>query len=108
TGQPTACRAGARVIDPAAASTNRTRIKICGIRTVEHALVAAEAGADAIGLMFVQRSPRYIGDFQRVREMLNELPPSATAVGVFQLTQLDDDEFKQWRECGTWCQFHGD
>ncbi len=38
----------------------RTRIKICGVRHVEDALTAARAGADAVGLVFVTRSPRLV------------------------------------------------
>lgn len=86
----------------------RTRIKICGVSTIEHARVACEAGADAIGLMFVQKSSRYISDFQRVLAILSELPPFVTAVGVFQLTGRHSDDFEQWCQCGEWCQFHGD
>ncbi len=35
-------------------------IKICGIRDVETALMAAAAGADAIGLNFYEKSPRVV------------------------------------------------
>ena len=37
-----------------------TRIKICGIRRAENALMVARAGADMIGLNFYAKSPRYI------------------------------------------------
>jgi phosphoribosylanthranilate isomerase len=48
------------------------RIKICGIMSVEDALLAAEAGADAIGLNFYEKSPRYVTP-KRAREIVLNL-----------------------------------
>lgn len=59
-----------------------TRIKICGITTAGDAQAAAEAGADAIGLNFWLRSPRYV-DEERAREIVRDLPPDVLRVGVF-------------------------
>ncbi len=61
---------------------NRTRIKICGIRTIEHALVCADAGADAIGFVFYEPSPRYISAAQAAI-IIHALPPFVTSVGLF-------------------------
>lgn len=60
----------------------RTRIKICGISTTDHALAAAEAGADAIGFMFYRESPRWI-DPDDARAIMDTLPPLVATVGVF-------------------------
>jgi phosphoribosylanthranilate isomerase len=60
----------------------RTRIKICGITRVEDARAAAEAGADAIGLVFYPPSPRYL-DVERAREVRFSLPPFVSAVALF-------------------------
>lgn len=58
------------------------RIKICGITRVEDALAAAEAGADAIGLVFYPKSPRAVS-VQQARQILAALPPFVTSVGLF-------------------------
>ena len=41
-------------------SASRTRIKICGLRSLEHARLASSCGADSIGLVFHRPSPRFI------------------------------------------------
>lgn len=59
-----------------------TRIKICGMTRVEDALLAVEAGADAIGLIFWTGSRRAV-DVARAQAITRELPPLVSAVGVF-------------------------
>ena len=63
-------------------SPHRTRVKICGIREMEHARIAAEAGADAIGLNFYGPSPRYV-QAEEAAPIAASLPPYVVAVGLF-------------------------
>lgn len=63
-------------------SRERTRIKICGIREAAHARLAADTGADAIGLVFYRESPRYI-DPERAAAIAASLPAFVSAVGLF-------------------------
>ena len=60
----------------------RTRIKICGITSVEDALAAARLGADAIGLVFYPPSPRYV-EVEQAAEITAALPPFVTTVALF-------------------------
>ncbi len=58
------------------------RVKICGITDVRDALLAADLGADAIGLNFYPPSPRSITPFT-ARQILRQLPPFVAPVGIF-------------------------
>ena len=60
----------------------RTRIKICGITRVEDARSAAQAGADAIGLVFFPPSPRFLS-LRQARAIRAALPPFVSAVALF-------------------------
>ncbi len=57
------------------------RVKICGIRTVEAARAAVEAGADALGFVFAP-SPRQVTP-QEAERIIRQLPPFVSRVGVF-------------------------
>ncbi len=66
-------------------------VKICGIRRHEDALIAAELGADAIGLLVGQRHNS--ADFISAavaREISRTLPPSVEAVLVTHITEVDE------------------
>jgi phosphoribosylanthranilate isomerase len=63
-------------------NNTRTRVKICGITRVADALAAANAGADAIGMVFWHGTPRRV-DVGRAREIAEALPPFVTKVALF-------------------------
>jgi phosphoribosylanthranilate isomerase len=58
-----------------------TWIKICGITNLEDALVAVEAGADAVGFVFYEKSPRNVR-VENVAEIIEELPKHMDKVAV--------------------------
>lgn len=64
-------------------------VKICGITNAQDALVVEQAGADALGLIFVARSKRVV-DAAQARLISDAVGPFITRVGVFMDAPLDD------------------
>jgi phosphoribosylanthranilate isomerase len=83
------------------------KVKVCGITSPEDARVAADAGADAIGLVFAERSPRKIS-VERAREIAAALPQDILKVGVF-VNEEPGEVLRIASEVGLDCaQLHGD
>ena len=59
-----------------------TRVKICGITNLDDARLAVQAGADALGFIFVENTPRFVTP-EQVAPIVRRLPPFVTPVGVF-------------------------
>jgi phosphoribosylanthranilate isomerase len=66
-----------------------TWVKICGITNLEDALVAVEAGADALGFVFYEKSPRKI-DPEAARKIVENVPSTLERVGVFVNMPMQD------------------
>src|SRR4051812_38157471 len=83
------------------------KVKICGITNAPDALAAVEAGADMLGFMFYEKSPRQVS-VRAASEIIRELPPFIVKVGVF----VDASEDLVMRAIGDcrldMLQFHGD
>jgi phosphoribosylanthranilate isomerase len=59
-----------------------TRIKICGITRAQDAQAVAASGADALGLVFYDKSPRHVS-VEHARQLAGATPPFVTLVGLF-------------------------
>ena len=76
-------RHGARAFFlPPQTTVHMTWVKICGTTNLEDALTAVEAGADAVGFVFYDKSPRNIS-VEMAREIVEKLPGEVEKVGVF-------------------------
>ena len=84
----------------------RTRIKICGVRDAGIARYAADAGADAIGLVFVAGSPRRVS-IEQAEEIVEALPAFVEPIGLF-VDQVTDSIRETSRAVGlSTVQLHG-
>ncbi len=85
----------------------RTRIKICGVRTPEIAEAAIEAGADMLGLVFVQASPRFV-TLDEARKIARHVHDRVDLVGLFKDEKLDAVRQTAGAVPLTMAQIHGD
>jgi len=84
-----------------------TWVKICGITNLEDALVAVEAGADAVGFVFYEKSPRCV-EPEQVLQIVSKLPGSIEKVGVV-VNETEDRICAIADQAGlTAAQMHGD
>jgi phosphoribosylanthranilate isomerase len=84
----------------------RTRVKICGITRLEDALFAIEQGADALGFVFYEKSPRYISPSDAA-SICEQLPVFVERVGLFVNETVATVESVVKQVGLTLLQFHG-
>ena len=84
-----------------------TRIKICGLSRVEDVQTAVANGADAIGLVFYAKSPRYVTPETAAR-LLVAAPPFVTTVGLFVNAAPQEVQAVVAQASVSLLQFHGD
>ena len=84
-----------------------TWIKVCGITNLEDARAAVDAGADAVGFVFYEKSPRRVGP-DKVQQIVQSVPADVEKVGVF-VNQTEDAICRTAEQAGlTAIQMHGD
>ena len=83
------------------------RVKICGITQLDDALLACDLGADAIGFIFYEKSPRWI-TMEQAAVISEQLPEHVARVGVFVNTPRDGISTHVEQVKLNAMQFHGD
>ena len=83
------------------------RVKICGITRLQDLHVACEAGADALGFVFYEKSPRHVS-IATAAALVRELPPFVQSVGLFVNAELAFIEAVLRAVPLDLLQFHGD
>jgi phosphoribosylanthranilate isomerase len=83
------------------------KVKICGITNLADGIAAAEAGADVLGFVFCEQSPRCVS-VEAAAAIIRALPPFIIKAGVF-VNAPEESVVRAIRECGlNLLQFHGD
>jgi phosphoribosylanthranilate isomerase len=85
----------------------RTRIKICGMTRIEDVRAAAQAGADAVGLVFYPPSPRFL-PLDQARALVKAVPPFVTTVALFVNPPIDQVRAVVEKVRPAMLQFHGE
>lgn len=85
----------------------RTRIKICGLTRAEDVAAAVGAGADAVGFVFYDKSPRYIAPAVAA-DLIAGVPPFVSTVGLFVNATVDEVAAALQLAPLSLLQFHGD
>jgi phosphoribosylanthranilate isomerase len=96
-----------RVVRKSFVRAMSVKVKICGVTNLEDALAAVDAGADALGFMFYEPSPRNVS-IKAAADIIRRLPPFVAKVGVF-VNATEETVRMTVTECGLdTLQFHGD
>jgi phosphoribosylanthranilate isomerase len=85
----------------------RTRIKICGLTRPQDLDAAVQAGADAVGFVFYEASPRHVS-LAVARDLARRLPPFVTPVGLFVNAGAEQIQSVLQAIPNLMLQFHGD
>ena len=86
---------------------NRTRVKICGLTSIEDAALAVDNGADAIGLVFYEPSPRHVS-IEKATEIAATIPAFVTKTALFVNPEVEYVQAVLDKVSIDLLQFHGD